>query len=1613
MDKPEQKMRRPGTARETKPLLSRFCNIFYGSTGRCLAAIALSLCMVFSLYPASASASEKEVTDGLNEKCGHVHREEDCGFQEEVGGAACAHMNEDGTYSCVPNSEDSEADSSYVCGHGDDCGYVEAAEGVPCTHSCKLCSQAETIEVMQTEQDADISGTAESMEQDLQEDPNVGLTSCAAEIPRLRAGLTQPLDEGVSVESGNTYTISNGAQLKYLKTIVNGGNNCSGAVFQLTGDIQLTDDWIPIGMSSAPFSGTFDGQRHIISGLSINTSSRYCGLFGYVNNAVIKDLGIENASVTSTGNDAAILAGFASGSTIERCYVTGNVKAYAAVSGLVGSTYSGITTIRNCYVRVALSPQGGRGDTAGISGWNESSSIEILNCYSACIGELRPIAGWSDGSAVPNGKITNTYFDKSLSPDFSPSSGRADLGRTSEELKQQSTYDGWDFSGIWAIDSGVNGGYPYLRGFIPGLFGAPGSISVTIKGVDGSPITDANVAIKLSNDGSSPEIPLSHQGGGLYSGTVTTENGSYDLYVSGAKVDGVTIVQSGKNAVDKGEITVSLTPPTPAVEVKWGADKNSLTNSGTFADAMSSSAAYIQLQSDVNPSSSPNVTWELTLDLNGSTITLPEPLTVTGSGAHLTVQDTSAGTDGKLTYAGINKFTVSLTVDAQFTLKHGIVEHTNGASVINSKSSGSDGGKITIEGGTVQCEMGSAADGGSNAIYSMGGFLMTGGEVISSCGTPSIAVAGDTGRLENGTVNNTGGSSAWLVASETEIAGGTLSGSGADSNCYAVKNFGTLKLSGSPVLSGQAADIYTQGGATVSANIGGTFYSGTPVSMFYKAEDQTAGDVLVNGLEDSSQAEKFSVINLYSRLGAEYEDLNKNLVLIEVPVPAPEVDAVNKYIYAGGLEIQIVAGSMAGCTNILYDKDGDGIIGMDEYLKISSAEPSAGGYDLSGYHVFGGSLNDAVTGSTKIIMRGGKVNGICGGGRQSGSSVQNTNVTITGGTVTGQVYGGSAFGTVDGTVTLTVGGSARIGLNNSGIVINGGSVTNGVDSFAVYPVLEADADVKVELPSGFAAGSVFATGAVRSDIAKVSLVGSGAVRMKPVLSGADIAALRQEDTPTATFAATGADSGLLKNVTSGMEYSIDQGGSWTDIIGSTVTVQDGVTPTNDVWIVKKGNGTTTDDSEVQTIDITQGAAVSGVTAIGCTTGGNDDGQLAGITTAMEYRLSTSDSWIEGTGSTVTGLANGLYYVRITASGTMLAGDTSSFTVMEYIPAPVYSIGLSQSGTYIFTETVAGYGVQNPLAVTVQNTGNRDTGALSVILSGTNADAFVIEETDIRNVAAGGKDSFKVSPAMGLVPGIYTAVVTVSGGNAIAPQSFAVSFTVNAGPPAVTGVTVSPSSITVTKGATLQFLASVQGTNDPVQTVTWSVSGNQKAGTAISESGLLTVAPDETAVALTITATSVADAGKAGSAAVTVASKPAAAPKIIEGINQSVEQGEDAVFKSDAEFEDFQKVLLDGKEISPGNYTVKEGSTVVILSSSYIKTLSEGRHTIGIVSKNGTAKTTFTIVKAESRSEMKTAKPASAAPRTGDHSGLFRWFAVLFLSGGLSAAMILRKKRKIN
>ena len=219
------------------------------------------------------------------------------------------------------------------------------------------------------------------------------------------------------------YQISTADGLKWFRDKVNNAKAKEETKIcaVLTADIDLNNEpWTPIGIGEdtrtedLPYSGTFDGNGHTISGLNVNYGDKNGGLFCYVKSATIKNLTVAGSVTYSSGDGIAYggIVGCADSSTIEnctnRCTVTGNWDAGGIVGRSVDSDIIGCAnfgnisspfrsggicgivtgqvdaygidaTIRDCYNVGMVSGQ----YAGGITGQSDSGNIDILiaNCY--------------------------------------------------------------------------------------------------------------------------------------------------------------------------------------------------------------------------------------------------------------------------------------------------------------------------------------------------------------------------------------------------------------------------------------------------------------------------------------------------------------------------------------------------------------------------------------------------------------------------------------------------------------------------------------------------------------------------------------------------------------------------------------------------------------------------------------------------------------------------------------------------------------------------------------------------------------------------------------------------------------------------------------------------------------------------------------------------------------------------------------------------------------------------------------------------------------------------------------------------------------------------------
>lgn len=88
----------------------------------------------------------------------------------------------------------------------------------------------------------------------------------------------------------------------------------------------------------------------------------------------------------------------------------------------------------------------------------------------------------------------------------------------------------------------------------------------------------------------------------------------------------------------------------------------------------------------------------------------------------------------------------------------------------------------------------------------------------------------------------------------------------------------------------------------------------------------------------------------------------------------------------------------------------------------------------------------------------------------------------------------------------------------------------------------------------------------------------------------------------------------------------------------------------------------------------------------------------------------------------------------------------------------------------------------------------------------------------------------------------------------------------------------------------------------------------------------------------------------------------AAPSITDGDNATITIGtrQKITITSNALLDDFIRVDFDGSPLDSANYQKRSGSTIITLNEDFVSTLTEGVHTIDIVSLSGTASATITV-----------------------------------------------------
>ena len=218
-----------------------------------------------------------------------------------------------------------------------------------------------------------------------------------------------------------------------------------------------------------------------------------------------------------------------------------------------------------------------------------------------------------------------------------------------------------------------------------------------------------------------------------------------------------------------------------------------------------------------------------------------------------------------------------------------------------------------------------------------------------------------------------------------------------------------------------------------------------------------------------------------------------------------------------------------------------------------------------------------------------------------------------------------------------------------------GSATQNVNIGAAMAEIIYTAADGYYFPTDYTVAAVNGITVTRIDFTKIKVSGTPTAAANITLTAPT--AKTKEATPTAVFTANGIDSGKLTGIAAGMKYRIG-GGAWVDITATEANLT-GLSACT-ITIMKSGNGTTTLDSDEQTITVTKAAKPALTPTLLTPAGGKGS-----IPTTAAHEFSTDGAaWTPCTGATEN-LDTGKYYVRVKANGTQLASETQEIDIFLY------------------------------------------------------------------------------------------------------------------------------------------------------------------------------------------------------------------------------------------------------------------------------------------------------------------------------------------------------------
>ena len=651
-------------------------------------------------------------------------------------------------------------------------------------------------------------------------------------------------------DANGVYLITGGNELAWFARLVNG--TLSGVAQNRAANARVTRDillnpaifdeksqiWTPIGNTSSPFIGTFDGGEYRISGIyRPDDSTRYSGLFGAIGEGgTVKNLFIEDSSITASYYAGAIAA--TNSGTIENCFNyslincqyyaggiagenSGTIRSCGNAGVINGFSYSGGITGESTYGAISscfnMGEVLGKLYTGGIVGSNNAT---IQYCYNnGPVGDdqrdgvyIGGIVGYQSARAMSNGQwhpltacynigpvyggdtniggfcgyfangsITYCYYDT----DRSLTSDNVAIGKSTAQMAEPTSLSAFPgFTSTYWVDRGADQYFDYCPEIRVFYNSTNTLLKTTSK--ESAAVLKSSYTVETSVDG---ELPSYYASPNLANTHIGTGSGTIILLRNTSITEAVNV--RGRVTLTDNGVAHAITRGTVGENAYSG---NLFTVSGELTLEGSGAADTLTF----NGGSADGMTGDALIKI-GSTGTL-----TVNDGVVLTLNKTTAtggaifNDGGTLRMKG-GKVTSNQAAHGGGIFNNaGVVEISGGR--IGSNSATTNGGGFCSQGRDAEVTISSVIISGNNAVKGGGVYVHTNSPATITGGTIMTNFA-----------NNGGGV---YVAGILTLTGGTISGNDGG-NGKGIYQSGTLNVGGKAKLA-TANEIYLPAGKTVT-----------------------------------------------------------------------------------------------------------------------------------------------------------------------------------------------------------------------------------------------------------------------------------------------------------------------------------------------------------------------------------------------------------------------------------------------------------------------------------------------------------------------------------------------------------------------------------------------------------------------------------------------------------------------------------------------------------------------------------------------------------------------------------------------------------------------------